>query len=152
MDVLNPLADTVLFPHSGTFSANPVTMVAGLMAMMLFDEARVARLNRLGELARSRINDLIVRAGLPMCVTGAGSMFRIHTKPSPPRNYREAYSSPAETNALRIFLRHLRERGILLIGTGTGMLSTPMNEQDIDRLGDAVLSGLGLIEPLCRDW
>jgi glutamate-1-semialdehyde 2,1-aminomutase len=28
MEVLNPLAEPVLFPHSGTFSANPVTMTA----------------------------------------------------------------------------------------------------------------------------
>jgi glutamate-1-semialdehyde 2,1-aminomutase len=30
MDVLNPLRQPLLFPHSGTFSANPVTMTAGL--------------------------------------------------------------------------------------------------------------------------
>jgi hypothetical protein len=31
--------------------------------------------------------------------------------------------------------------GILLIGTGTGMLSTPMGEAEIDRLCDVALEG-----------
>ncbi|HCT44894.1 MAG TPA: aspartate aminotransferase family protein, partial [Phycisphaerales bacterium] len=29
MEVLNPRAKKVLFPHSGTFSANPITLTAG---------------------------------------------------------------------------------------------------------------------------
>ena len=48
MEVFNPLVEKVLFPHSGTFSANPVTMTAGLAAMEYFDREQVARLNRLG--------------------------------------------------------------------------------------------------------
>jgi glutamate-1-semialdehyde 2,1-aminomutase len=44
MEVMNPLADNVLFPHSGTFSANPVTMTAGLTAMELFDRSALEAL------------------------------------------------------------------------------------------------------------
>ena len=33
MEVMNPLASKIRFPHSGTFSANPISMTAGLAAM-----------------------------------------------------------------------------------------------------------------------
>jgi len=59
MDVMDPLADKVLFPHSGTFSANPITMTAGLVTMELFDEAAVLKLNALAEYARVQIEEAI---------------------------------------------------------------------------------------------
>jgi glutamate-1-semialdehyde 2,1-aminomutase len=51
MEVMNPLADKLLFPHSGTFSANPVTMTAGLTAMEMYDRDAVAYVNSLASLA-----------------------------------------------------------------------------------------------------
>ncbi len=56
MDVMNPLAETLLFPHSGTFSANPVTMTAGLVAMEMYDRDAVDRVNRLARRAREGID------------------------------------------------------------------------------------------------
>jgi glutamate-1-semialdehyde 2,1-aminomutase len=47
MDVMNPGRSRYLFPHSGTFSANPISMTAGLAAMEQFDKAAVKRLNEL---------------------------------------------------------------------------------------------------------
>src|SRR5690606_4300042 len=96
MSVMDPRAEPVLFPHSGTFSANPITMVAGLAAMQAFDQNAIARLNRLGERARERLTEAIGIAGVPACVTGAASMFRIHMKEAPPANYRDAYVSAVE--------------------------------------------------------
>ena len=52
MQVMNPRSDEYRVPHSGTFSANPITMTAGHTAMELFDEEAVARLNNLNRLAR----------------------------------------------------------------------------------------------------
>lgn len=139
MDVLNPLAEKVLFPHSGTFSANPVTMAAGLAAMNLFDSAAVTRLNQLGDRARRQITEAIRQADIPACVTGAGSLFRIHLKPEPPTNYRQAFALPEESRWLRGLLDGLFADGIMLIGTGTGALSTPMTGNEIDRLSDVLL-------------
>ena len=142
MSVFDPLAPTVLVPHSGTFSANPVTMVAGRIAMELFDRPAVERLNRLGELARAQLREAIRSAGVPACVTGAGSMFRIHLKPEPPRNYREMFMTPAEEKQRQALLAHLLDQGILLVETCSGMLSTPMTEKEIDILATAVLAAL----------
>lgn len=134
MDVFNPLAEKILLPHSGTFSANPVTMTAGRAAMEKFDREMVAGLNRLGDYARRHIGEVIRAAGIPASVTGAGSIFRIHFKPAPPANYRESYASPEETRLLRTLVDEAYAQGIILIGTGSGVLSTPMREREIDRL------------------
>lgn len=150
MDVLNPLAEKVLFPHSGTFSANPITMTAGLAAMQLFDRDAVARLNKLGEQARWQIGEVIRQADFPACVTGAGSMFRIHLRPEPPRNYREAFAGAQVTRQLSALLDHAFANGIMLIGTGAGALSTPMTGEHIDILCEVLLSGFAKIKEMRR--
>jgi glutamate-1-semialdehyde 2,1-aminomutase len=129
-------------PHSGTFSANPITMTAGLTAMRLYDAAAVARINALGRLARARIAEAIARVGAPACVTGAGSMFRIHMKAAPPTDYRSAFPDPAEKKALDQFVDGMFDNGIVLVGTAAGMLSTVMGEAEIDRLAAAVETSL----------
>jgi glutamate-1-semialdehyde 2,1-aminomutase len=148
MDVLNPLADKVLVPHSGTFSANPITMTAGLAAMELYDEEAVQWLNELGYRIRRNIQDVITIAGIPACVTAAGSIFRIHMNPEVPDNYRDAYVGPVEQKLIRALLDHLFDHGIMLINTCSGTLSTPMTMHEIDVLTDALLSGFRKIREL----
>ncbi|MCC6660422.1 MAG: aspartate aminotransferase family protein [Phycisphaerales bacterium] len=134
MDVLNPLRTPLLFPHSGTFSANPVTMTAGLTAMRHFDRDAVARLNALGERARERIRAAIRDAQVPLSVTGAGSLFRIHPMPSAPEDYRRAYHSPARAALKRRIVDFALDHGVILIESCSGALSTPMTGGDIDQL------------------
>jgi glutamate-1-semialdehyde 2,1-aminomutase len=129
-------------PHSGTFSANPVTMTAGCTAMTLFDHDEVGRLNRLGERARTNLEEAITIAGAPASVTGTGSMFRVHMKPEPPRDYRDTFPTAAEKAALTTFHEDLAAAGFLLIYSGAGALSTPMGEAEIDGLAEAAVSAL----------
>lgn len=145
MDTLNPHAERLLFPHSGTFSANPISMTAGLVAMEHFDEPAVARLNALAERAKAGINRAIADTGIAACVTGHGSMFRIHLKPNAPMNYREAYAGPDESKRLKALLAHLFDRDIILINSGSATLSTPMTEAEIDTLVDACRSGFAML-------
>ena len=142
MEVLNPGAAKLLFPLSGTFSANPVTMTAGRIAMEHFDQSAVARLNALGDRARHGIAEAIHRTNACASVTGGGSMFRLHMKATVPANYREAYTNADENRRLKMMLEHLFKEGFLMVGTCTGMLSTPMTEADVDALIGAVESGL----------
>ena len=146
MDVMNPLVDKVLFPHSGTFSANPVTMTAGLLAMQKFDPQAVERLNNLGEYARASIREAIKVAEVPACVTGDGSMFRLHMKADAPDNYRAAYTTPVEAQRIKQLLDYLFNNGIMMINTCTGMLSTPMGKSEIDTLSETMLGGLRQIQ------
>lgn len=134
MDVLNPLRKPLLFPHSGTFSANPVTMTAGLTAMRHFDAAAVERLNRLGDRARRQLRQAIDDAKAPLSVTGAGSLFRIHPMPEAPRNYRDAFHTPAQAALKQRIVDGALDRGVILIESGSGALSTAMTEADIDEM------------------
>lgn len=146
MDVMNPLADKVLFPHSGTFSANPITMTAGLASMELFEKEAIERVNALALRAVHGIEDAIKETSATACVTGAGSMFRIHMKEQSPKNFREAFMSPEENAKLKILLDHLYNEGFLMINTCSAALSTPMSETEIDALVSAVKSGLQLLK------
>jgi glutamate-1-semialdehyde 2,1-aminomutase len=129
-------------PQSGTFSANPITMTAGRVAMQHFDSGAVARLNRLGDLARSGIAAAIRQSSVPACVTGTGSMFRVHLKAEAPRNYRDAFVEPEGRKRLARFVDGMLDEGIMLTNTGTGMLSTVMAQSQIDQLSHGVLSSL----------
>ena len=142
MEVMNPNASKLLYPLSGTFSANPITMTAGFIAMRDFNAAAVARLNALGARAMHGIEEAIGRTGATACVTGTGSMFRVHMKATPPANYREAYNTAEETKQLKMLLNHLFAEGFLMINTCSATLSTPMTESDIDALVAAIEGGL----------
>ena len=148
MDVMNPLADNVLFPHSGTFSANPITMTAGYTAMKLYDREAVARLGALGDRARRQIREAIDQAGIPACVTGAASMVRVHMKSEPPKDYRDCFIDEAETKRLLVLLDHLFDNGIMIINTCTAMLSTVMTEREIDFLTDTLAGGFKKIKEM----
>jgi len=150
MDVFVRGEKGLRLPHSGTFSANPVTMTAGLAAMEAFDEAAVVRLNKLGEYARNGLTQAITLADVPASVTGTGSLLRIHLKAEAPGNYRQAHLLPAEQKALSAFIETLYNEGIMMIHTGAAALSTPMGNAEIDRLCEAVHKALlpvkGLLE------
>ena len=134
MDVMNPSAEKYLLPHSGTFSANPISMVAGHIAMTHFDQAAVDHVNSLAARAMQGIDEAAKRTGARACVTGGGSILRVHMKPEPPRNFREAYLSPQEAGRLKAMLDHLFDAGFVMINTCSAMMSTPMTEAEIDGL------------------
>jgi glutamate-1-semialdehyde 2,1-aminomutase len=142
MGVMDPSVHPLLFPHSGTFSANPVSMVAGNAAMRLFDQDAVDRLNVLGALVRAKIAEAIRLADIEACVTGGGSMFRLHLRPDPPTDYRSNYMGPVETRQLKILLDYVFDHGIMMINTGSGTLSTAMSEAEIDTLAEVLLGAL----------
>ena len=139
MDVMDPTTGPAKFPHYGTFSANPITMTAGHVAMEHFDKAAVVQINALATLARQQIAEAIKIADVPASVTGAGSMFRVHFKPTPPTDYRSAFAAAEEKAALAVFLDHVFDHGLLMIETGAGLLSTPMAQGHIDTMAEIML-------------
>ena len=119
----------------------PVTMTAGLTAMELFDSTAVERVNALATRAIAGIEEAIRSTGVKACVTGRGSLFRVHLKESPPSNYREAFATPEESRRLARLLDHLFDEGLLMINTCSAAISTPMTEVEIDLLVAALKSG-----------
>ena len=151
MDVMDPLARRVLLPHSGTFSANPVTMTAGRVSMELYDRAAVKKLNKLASYARDQISQAIQVSGIDACVTGGGSMFRIQMKPEPPQNYRAAFTNDLEKKSTALLLDHMFDNGFILMNTCSGALSTAMGQKHIDMLAEALLQGFRKVRNLVRE-
>jgi len=147
MKVLDPTEPKVLLPHSGTFSANPITMTAGFTAIKDFDQAAVTQLNDLTTYAKAEITKAISEVGIDACVTGAGSMFRVHLKAQPPKNYREAYVDKHESALITKLLDHLFDNGVMLINTCSATLSTAMGKKEIDHLVSVLKDGFEVLKP-----
>lgn len=140
MELMNPRFGKPAFPHSGTFSANPITMTAGYTAMKLFNKQAVSELNALTEKAIKQIQQAIKIADVPISITGAGSMFRIHFKQNPPKTYREAFQSKDVQKVLKNLLDYLYyKENLLLVNTCTCMFSTAITQKEVDILSDAFL-------------
>jgi glutamate-1-semialdehyde 2,1-aminomutase len=128
--------------HGGTFSANPLSMTAGLAALKCFDHAAVMRLNRMGEALRADVSEQITRQGFSAQVTGMGSFFRLHLKTTPISDYRTCFASPSEKRALAQIHLAALERGYLLTPNCSAALSTPMTDSDICDLAAAIVSAV----------
>lgn len=142
MAVFDPRPGKPMLPHGGTFSANPVTMRAGIAAMELLDQAAFARLDAMGEAVRGGINDAFRKHGVPGGTVGMGSLLKIHFADRPVRDYRSAYLTEEETRRQTIFNRGLLNRGVLAAGYGLMALSTPMSDADIDAIVGAASDAL----------
>ncbi len=148
MKVFDPHEKNLLLPYSGTFSANPVTMTAGFKAMEYFDREAVRKLNALAAKAVSQIREAIRQLDLPVSITGAGSMFRIHLQAAPPTTYREAWQNEAVKILVNKLLDHMYyKENILMINTFSCMLSTVMTQSEIDRLTEALFNAFKAFKP-----
>ena len=147
MSVFDPSRGKPAVPQSGTFTANPLSMVAGAAAMRAMTREAFARLNALGDTAREGLRGAISQSSVSAQVTGLGSLFQIKLNDRKLRGYRDQYPSPDERAQLAQLVQIVRERGVLISSTGLGALSTPMTSADIDTLVAAVKRGLKEIAP-----
>ncbi len=107
MDVFDPtVADAV--PLAGTFTANPVSMRAGLAALEALDEGAIERIDALGERLREGLRARRYET------TGRGSLSKLHVP-----------------DRARLWWRLYRE-GVLIAADGLMCVSTAMDEQAID--------------------
>lgn len=103
----------------GTFSANPVTMMAGKVAMDYFQNDEVSRLNNLGDSLREQL----LANGIK--VTGFGSLARLH--------------GDFDMNTL---WWDLYANGVFIAPTGLMSLSTPMDQSHIDQIAEVVIKSI----------
>ncbi|MDB5615907.1 aspartate aminotransferase family protein [Tardiphaga sp.] len=142
MAVFDPRSGKPALPHGGTFSANPVTMRAGIAAMELLDEAAFARLDAIGNAVRDGINAAFGQHGVAGATVGLGSLLKVHFSDRPIRDYRSAYMTPAEVRSQGIFNTGLLNRGVLAAGYGLMALSTAMTDADVDAIVAAASGAL----------
>ncbi|WFU14528.1 aspartate aminotransferase family protein [Bradyrhizobium sp. CB3481] len=136
MKVFDASAGRPLVPQGGTFSANPLSMTAGLAAMRHLDHAAFAHLELLGNVVREGIGGAISNRGAPLCVTGAASLFRIHPVAQIPNDYREAHPAPAAATVMKELTRFFVENDIILPHGAAASISTPMTHADAEFIVD----------------
>lgn len=112
MDVFDPRCPDAVV-HSGTFSANPVTMRAGAEALRAFQLADIRRIDALGDRLRAGLRER------GWSVSGRGSLLRVDSRDSTALWWR------------------LYEAGVLIAASGLMCVSTPMDEQVVERVLDA---------------
>jgi glutamate-1-semialdehyde 2,1-aminomutase len=139
-------------PQGGTFSANPLSMVAGFASMLALDHAAFKHLETLGDRLRALLDAAIARHGAPFTVSGAASLFRIHPKAKLPRDFREAAMTAPEAAVMKELSRAYAEAGIILPIGAAACLSTPMTTADIEQVAsvfdDFLATRTDLIESL----
>ncbi|MBL8836614.1 MAG: aspartate aminotransferase family protein [Alphaproteobacteria bacterium] len=116
--------------HAGTFNANPVTAAAGLATMRELTPALFDRLAATGADIRTRLAK--VCSGLPLQVTGAGSLFKITATDRQIRSYRDAVTADRAWEELASL--DLINRGFLTTTQLQGCVSAVTTPAQIDGL------------------
>jgi glutamate-1-semialdehyde 2,1-aminomutase len=123
----------------GTFSANPMTMTAGLLTLTYLKKNRqhvYRKLERLGGMARKGLAKIFAESGIPCQVTGIGSMFLTHfTKNSVMDATDVAKSNRELLNWYHLAL--MSSHGIFFLPTKMAALSFAHEQSDIEKLLDA---------------
>ncbi len=144
MAVFDPGTKGPRILSGGTFSANPVSMIAGLAAMQAMDRPAFAGLGEMGSRLRNRLNDVFRKSGQRGQVTGDGSLFRLMLVDRPLRNYRDTIEPGLDARSYRLFMA-LLDAGIMVNDNGLGCLSTPMGQAELDRIETALDRALGTL-------
>ena len=142
MAVFDPRDGKPDLSHSGTFNANPITMVAGETAMRLLTRKEIDRLGALGDRARTGITDAMRERDFPGQVTGLGSLFRIHVHNRPLSDYRSSMMTQDEEDRLAAIVGYMRDHGVFVNDRGVCSLSTPMGDVEIDAFLDCFKAAL----------
>ncbi|RWC00353.1 MAG: aspartate aminotransferase family protein [Mesorhizobium sp.] len=134
MRVFDPSRGKPPVSQSGTFTANPLSMVAGAAAMRALTEGEIERLNSLGTQARSELGAVLAASDIGGHVTGAGSLFCVFIGDREVKDYASAYHAWQQRQRISQLISLCRDEGILLSRTGLGALSTPMTTAEIATL------------------
>lgn len=146
MAVFDPRAVQVY--HGGTFNANPIAMIAGLVTMNKLTPEAYSRLNTFGERVRTRLAEMLSNAGIAHQVLGWGSVFLVHLHNRPLREFRDLTETAEESRLRERVYRGLLKRGMYLAPQLFGVLSTPMTELELDLMLGAWQETLeGIHEP-----
>jgi glutamate-1-semialdehyde 2,1-aminomutase len=155
-DIMNHFSPSHSHPvfHSGTFSGNNMSLTAGLVALKMYDQPAIERLNSLGDRLRKGFREALEKAGITGHVTGIGSILAIHWTEKAPRNAGETFGQIKGFGANPISrLLHIEmiNRGVFSAPRGQYALTTPMTETEIDRVIEAFIGTLETLKPLIAE-
>ncbi|MBL4690188.1 MAG: aminotransferase class III-fold pyridoxal phosphate-dependent enzyme [Rhodospirillales bacterium] len=123
--------------NGGTFSANPLTMAAGMAVVRYLTETSeqtYGRLEQAGETVRADLNAHCRSNGVPAQVIGIGSMFRTIFTDKPVRSRRDRDLMEIPYQAQRDFYAQLLSAGVHVGGNGINFISLAHTDGDLDKI------------------
>jgi len=119
----------------GTFSANPVTMTAGLATLNFLKKNKsvYSKIDRLGGMARKGLVKIFAESRIPCQVTGLGSIFLTHFGKEMVQDASDVATSNKELLA-KYHLALMADHGIFFLPTKMGAFSYAHDEGDVMRL------------------
>lgn len=139
MSVFDHSAGKPKVSMGGTFSANPLSMAAGLTSLEHYSRPVVDRLNKLGDVLRARITRGLADAGVAATVTGMGSLFRLHIGAGKVTGYRSAFPTAEAAKRIRRVQLAMLDENVLLTPNCSGSLSSPMTEVEVFSIADKLV-------------
>ncbi|MGD9865537.1 MAG: aspartate aminotransferase family protein [Pseudodonghicola sp.] len=134
MSVFDPRQGSAKVQHGGTFSANPMSMVAGIAALEDLTPKSFEDLEALGERFQAGATKVFARHGIAAQVTGLGSLRRIHMTDAPLSDFRSLQANADAAKQVSALAKAMFEEGVLMAGNGLLAFSTPMTFEDIDQI------------------
>jgi glutamate-1-semialdehyde 2,1-aminomutase len=125
LDVFDPRRRGAV-THTGTFSGNPMSMVAGIVSLDLLTPQEITRINALGSRLTERMRGFMAESGVPGSVEGVGSLIGV------------SFHGPQRADALQRFHRLALEEGIFIAPRGLVCVSTAMDDEVVEAGGDAL--------------
>ena len=141
MSLLDPTLGKARVFQSGSFSAHPVTMAAGLAMLEVLTPDVYDRLDRLTDRLTSGLEDAFARTGTVATAAASGSTFSIYFTHGPVRTYRAAAAAD-KGPVSEVFLGLLNRGYYLSNGLAMNCLSAAMDESHIDGLVAAMADTL----------
>lgn len=134
MSVYDPTLGAPAVPHGGTFSANPMSMSAGIAALEDLPPEAFDHLEALGDRFDAGIRPVLARHGVAGQVTGLGSLRRIHLSAAPLSDFRSTVAAADGAARVTALARALFDEGVLIANNGLMAFSTPMTPADVDEV------------------
>ncbi len=134
--------------HSGTFGGNNNTLAAGLVALEMYGQEEVDRINRLGDRLRSGFQSAMDRVGIRGRAGGWGSLVGTIWTGRELNNAKDVVLGFLDSGDLSAVLHwEMLNRGIFFASRGMYVISTPMDEAIVDKVIEEFQGALEVIKP-----
>jgi glutamate-1-semialdehyde 2,1-aminomutase len=119
--------------HGGTFTANPITMTAGLATLKLLENGKLINgLNNAGMKLRRRLKEIFDANNVKVQITGDSSLFNVHFTKEKVKDANTVFR--ADRKKLVEYNLSLIAHGVFLLPTHTGALSSAHSKADMEKL------------------
>lgn len=122
--------------HPGSMNAHPVSLAAAMTTLDELTVERIDQMNLLGGVLADRLSGVAECHGMPLTVTGLGSLRGLHFTHEPVRRFRDTWDEDRQLGQT-VFLGLLNE-GVLIDRRGAVCLSTQTQLEDVEGFAAAL--------------